>query len=161
MLIVQDIEVADYVLVFHVIAAEGHGLVENRERIPHRPVRLPGDYMQGLIVDVNVLLRRYLPEILHDIRNADAVEIVSLAAGENGRENLVLLRGRKNEYGVGRRLLQCLEEGVEGRLGQHVHLVDDIDTVPADLRRNLDLVHQCLDVVHTVVGGGIQFVDAI
>ena len=40
-------------------------------------------------------------------------------------------------------------------------LVDDIDTVPADLRRNLDLVHQCLDVVHTVVGGGIQLVDAI
>ena len=117
--------------------------------------------MQGLIVDVNVLLRRYLPEIHHDIRNADAVEIVSLATGENGRKNLVLLRGRKNEYGVGRRLLQCLEEGVEGRLGQHVHLVDDIDTVPADLRRNLDLVHQCLDVVHTVVGGGIQLVDAI
>ena len=110
MLIVQDIEVADYVLVFHVIAAEGHGLVENRERIPHRPVRLPGDYMQGLIVDVNVLLRRYRPEIHHDIRNADAVEIVSLAAGEDGRKNLVLLRGSKNEDGMGRRLLQCLEE---------------------------------------------------
>ena len=110
MLIVQDIEVADHVLVFHVIAAEGHGLVENRERIPHRPVRLPGDYMQGLIVDVNVFLRRYLPEILHDIRNADAVEVVGLAAGEDGRKNLVLLRGRKNEDGMGRRLLQCLEE---------------------------------------------------
>ena len=110
MLIVQDIEVADHVLVFHVIAAEGHGLVENRERIPHRPVRLPGDYMQGLIVDVNVFLRRYLPEILHDVGNADAVEVVGLAAGEDGRKNLVLLRGRKNEDGMGRRLLQCLEE---------------------------------------------------
>ena len=40
-------------------------------------------------------------------------------------------------------------------------LVNDIDAVPADLRRYLDLVHQGFDVVHTVVGGGIQFVDAI
>ena len=109
-LIVYYIDFLYYFLLFHVIAAEGHGLVENRERIPHRPVRLPGDYMQGLIVDVNVFLRRYLPEILHDIRNADAVEIVSLAAGEDGRENLVLLRGRKNEDGMGRRLLQFFEE---------------------------------------------------
>ena len=110
MFIVEYIEVADYILVFHVIAAEGHRLVEDRERIPHRPVSLPRDYMQGLIVDVNIFLRRYRPEILHDIRNADAVEIVGLAAGEDGRENLMLLRGRKNEDGVGRRFLQCLEE---------------------------------------------------
>ena len=161
MLVVEDIEIADHILVFHVIAAEGHRLVENRERIPHCPVRLPGNYMQGLIVNVDILLRCYSPEILHDIRDAYAVEIISLAAGEDSREYLVLLRGRQDEDGMGRRLFQRLQERIEGGLGQHVHLVNDIDAVLPDLRRYLDLVHQGLDVIHAVVGCGIKLMYAV
>ena len=73
----------------------------------------------------------------------------------------MLLGGGKNEYGVCRRLLKCLEEGVERGRGQHVYLIDDIDAVLPHLRRNLHLVHQILDVIHTVVGGGVQFMNTI
>ena len=40
-------------------------------------------------------------------------------------------------------------------------LIDDVDAVLSNLRRDLDLVHQVLDVFHSVVGGGIQFMDAV
>ena len=50
-----------------------------------------------------------------------------------------------------RRLLEGFEESVEGRLGKHVHLVDDIYAVTAYLRRYLDLLHQSFYVLDTVV----------
>ena len=40
-------------------------------------------------------------------------------------------------------------------------LVDDIDAVLADLRGHLHLVHQGLDIVDAVVGGGVHLVDAV
>ena len=42
-----------------------------------------------------------------------------------------------------------------------MHLVYDIDAVLSYLRGYLHLVHQCLDVVHAVVGRGVQLVDAV
>ena len=42
-----------------------------------------------------------------------------------------------------------------------MHLVDYIDGVLADLRRYLNLLHQSLDVIDSVVGGGIKFVYAV
>src|SRR5699024_4807810 len=70
--------------------------------------------------------------------------------------DLVQLRGGQNEDQVGRRLLQDLQQGVEGGGGQHVDLVDDVHPV-AHRRRGVDgLVPQGPDVVHAVVGGGVQ-----
>ena len=73
----------------------------------------------------------------------------------------MLLRRREDEDGVCRRLLQCLEKGVEGSLRQHVHLIYYVDAVFAHLRRYPHLVHQGLDVIHSVIGGGIQFMDTV
>ena len=42
-----------------------------------------------------------------------------------------------------------------------MHLVDDIDTVSAHLRRYPHLIHQSLDVIHTVVGCGIKLMDTV
>ena len=57
------------------------------------------------------------------------------------------------------RFLQCLEESVECLYGEHMHLIDDIDAVSADLRRDTYLVDQVADIIDRVVRGGIQFVD--
>ena len=73
----------------------------------------------------------------------------------------MLFRCGKNEDGIGGWFLQSFQEGIEGLLGEHMYLVDDVHTVFTDLGRDADLVHQCLDVLHTVVGGGIQFVDTV
>ena len=153
--VVQDIEVPDDILVFDVGSAERHSLVEDREGVAHRSVGLLGDHVEGLVVDLYVFFRGYIPEIQDHVRDRDPVEVVCLAAGQDRRENLVLLCCGENEYGVCRRLLKSLEEGVEGGRREHVHLIDDIDAVLADLRGDLHLVHQVLDVLHTVVGRGV------
>ena len=112
--------------------------------------------MEGFVIDRNSLLRGNLAEVPDHVGNADAVEIVRLAAGQDRGQDLVLLGGGEDEDRVCRRLLQRLEEGVEGRLGQHMDLVDDIDAVLAHLRRHLHFLDQGLDIVHAVVGRGVQ-----
>ena len=116
MLIVKDIEIAQDILIFHIRAAEGHSLVEYRQGIAHRPVCLSGNDMQGLVVYGDALHVGYMPQVLHDIVDSDSVEVVCLAPGEDGRQYLVLLCGGKDEDGMGRRLLQGLQKGIEGRL---------------------------------------------
>ena len=159
--IVQDIEVADDVGIMDIAPAEGHRLVEDGQRVTHRPVGLHRDDMEGLVVDRDPLLRGDAAEVLHDVRDGDPVEIVGLAAGKDGREDLVLLGRRQDEDRMGRRLLEGLEEGIEGRGREHMDLIDDIDAVFAHLRRDLDLVHQRLDVLHAVVRGRIHLMDAV
>ena len=73
----------------------------------------------------------------------------------------MLLCCRKNENGMCRRLFQSLEEGIESGLAKHMNLVHDEDAVLANLRGDVNLVYKHLDVVHTVVGGRIKFMDAI
>ena len=111
--IVKHIQVAEHILVFDIGPAEGHGLVKYGECIPHCSVRLVSYHMQGFIVDGDILIFRHHPEVADDVVHRNPVEIIGLASGQDGRENLVLFRGGKDEYGMCRRLLQCLEEGIE------------------------------------------------
>ena len=159
--IVQHVEVADHIGIFHIRSAKCHRLVENGQSIPHGSVCLVGDDVKGFVVDADALLACHHPEVPDYVLHRNPVEVVGLAAGEYGRENLVLLGGCKYKYGVCRRLLEGFEEGVEGLLREHMHLVYDIDTVFAHLRRHPDLVHKGLDVFHSVVGCGIELVYAI
>ena len=54
-----------------------------------------------------------------------------LAARQDGRRDLVELGRGEDEDHVRRRLLEGLEEGVEGLRGEHVDFVDDVDLVAA------------------------------
>ena len=57
------------------------------------------------------------------------------------------------------RFLKGLEEGIEGCRGEHVDLVDDEHLVLTDLRWDAGLLHEGLDMLDGVVGGGIEFKD--
>ncbi len=160
-LVVKHVEIVHHILGTDVRAAEGHSLVEYGQRVAHRPVSLVGYDMQRLVVDADTLLSGDVAQIAHYVRDADALEVVGLAAAEYRRDYLVLLGGGEDEYGVCWRLLKRLEEGVERGLAQHMHLIDDIDRIASHLRRYLHLVHQGLDVLHAVIGGGIQLVYAV
>ena len=159
--IIKHIEVLQNLLVLHIGPAERHRLVKDRKRVTHSPVGFLRYHMQGLIINIHTLLPRYHPKVAHDVRHRDPVEIVGLATRKNRRQNLMLLGRGKNEYGVCRRLLQRLEKCVESRGRKHVDLVYDVNAVLSHLRRNLHLVHQVLDVINTVVGRGVQFVNTI
>ena len=160
-LIVEHIQIAEDILIFHIGSAERDGLVEYCKGIAHRAISLMGNDMQRLVIYGHPFLRRYHTEVDYDILDCDSVEIVGLATRKDGRQNLMFLSSREDEDCMRRRFLECLEEGVECGLRQHVHLVDDIDAVLSDLRRYAHLVHQGLYVLDTVVGCGIELMDAV
>ena len=160
-LIVQDIEVTDYVFILDIGSAESHGLVEDGEGVAHGAVGLGSDDMKGLVVYLHALLGGDPAQVPHHVRNGNPVEVIGLAPAEDGGENLVLLRGGQDENRVCRGLFQGFEKSVEGGLREHVHLVDDVHAVPAHLRRHLHLLHERLDVLYRIVGSGVQLVDAI
>ena len=160
-LIVEDIEVAEHILVFHVRAAERHRLVEDGEGVTHGSVCLVGNHMERLVIDGHTLAGSHHTEVLHDIVDRDPVEIVGLAARKNSRQDLMFLCSGKDEDRMCRRFLQCLEECIECGLRQHMYLVDDVYAVFSHLRRYAHLIHQCLDVLDAVVRSGIEFMDAV
>ncbi len=56
----------------------------------------------------------------------------------------------------GGRLFQRLQQGVEGRRGEHVHFVDDVDLVAPLVGGEVDLIAQVAHVVHAGIGGGVD-----
>ena len=67
--------------------------------------------------------------------------------------------GGEHEDHVGRGLFERLEEGVEGRLREHVDLVDYEHAVAPFGGGNLHLVDEFADIVDGVVGGGVELED--
>lgn len=87
------------------------------------------------------------------------VKVEYLAARQDGGDHLVFFRSGEYENSVGRGLFQRLQEGIESLVGEHVNLVDDVHLVFSKLGRVAHLIDQIADVVHRVVGGGVEFVD--
>ncbi len=94
--------------------------------------------------------------MLHQQRRIDPPQIEALAARQHGDRHFADFGGRENELGVRRRLFQRLEQRVEGRAGEHVHFVQDVDLVAGGHRRVADGVVDLAHVVDAVVGGGIH-----
>ena len=159
--VVEDVEILQDVFVLDVCSAEGNGLVEDGQGVAHSAVCLTGYYVERFVFYVNPFFSGHHPEVGDYVRYADAVEIVGLAAGKDSREDLVFLRRTQDEDRVCRRFLERLQEGVEGRLREHVDLIDDVDAILTYLRGNLDLIHQGFYVVYAVVRRGVQLADAV
>ena len=103
----------------------------------------------------------HILQVLCGIFNADAVEIIDLATAQDSRQYLMLFGSGKDENGMMRRLFQGLQKSIEGSLGQHVYLVNDIYFIFADLRRDTYLLYQRTDVFYGVIAGGIQLMNVI
>ena len=71
----------------------------------------------------------------------------------------MLLGCGQDELGIGRRLFECFQESIECRRRQHMHLVDDIHLVFSNLGRDPHLVDQVADIIHRIVGCGIELMD--
>ncbi len=110
-------------------AAMGDRLVENRQRVAHRALRGTGDCCKRLRLDAHTFLLRDHRQMGDQFVGGDAPEIEALAARQDGDRHLADLGRREDELHMLRRLLQGLQQAVEGRLGEHVHFVDDIDLV--------------------------------
>ena len=157
--VVQHVERLGHLLECEVATAERHRLVEHRQRVPHTTVGLAGNQVERLVVELHTLLTGDMFEVAHGVLNTYTVEVVDLATGKDGCGDFVLLGGCKDEDGVVWGLFEGFEEGVECRLGEHVHLIDDVDAVLSHLGRNAHLVRKVADVLHGVVGCGVELVN--
>ena len=99
-------------------------------------------------------------EALLDVGVSDGVEVEPLDAAEDGLGNLLRIGGAQHEDHVRGRLLQRLEQRVERRRGEHVHLVDDVHLVPRAHRGEAHATDDLVaHVVHARAACGIQLVD--
>ena len=155
----KNIEVAGDRGIGHAFLAGGHHLVEDAKRIAHGAIGPLGNHIERFRLGGDTLLHSHVREMVRDVPGGDAPEIVDLAAAQDGRKNLVLLRRGEDEDRVLWRLLERLEERVEGILGQHVDLVNDVDLITSVLRRDAHLVDDAPDVFDTIVGRRVQFED--
>ena len=89
----------------------------------------------------------------------NAAEVKPLATGDNRRENLVGLGGAKDENDMAGRLFQGFQEGVGGRVGEHVGFVDDVDLAAALDGGKVDLFPYIPNLVDSAVAGGVKFDD--
>ena len=131
--------------------------VKDGECVAHGTIGQPGDQLCAVGGQFQPLLPGNVLDPLCDVLRPDAGEVVPLAAGEDGGRDLLDLRRGEDEDDVGRRLFQRLQQGVEGRCGQHVHLIDDVYLIMAGAGGIGCLVPQVADVVHAVVGGSVHF----
>lgn len=158
--VVQDVKVFDGGAVAHApVRRKSHDHVKEGECVAHGPVGFLGDEVQGFHFGLYAFGAGDAGDLTGDVGDLDAVEVEDLAAGEDGRQDLMLFGGGEDENGISGGFFQGFEEGIEGRGGEHVYLVNDIDLPGARLWRVAYLLYQVADVVHGVVGGGIQFDD--
>ena len=131
-------------------------LIQQRQRIARRTFGGAGDQGQRALLDLHFFLGRDLAQIGRQLAGLDAAQIETLATRQHRHRHLADFGGGENEFHMRRRLFQGLQDGVEGRLGQHMHFVEDIDLVA---RRGRGIAHRLDDLahfVHAVVGGRVH-----
>ena len=159
--IIQDVETIDNSLIGHVTLRVAHHLVEERERIAHTTIGLLSYDVQSRLLGCDTLLRGHLGEMLHDIAQLDASEVVDLTTRKDGGQHLMTLGSSQDEDGMTRGFLQSLEESIERRRREHVYLVDDEHLVATNLGRYAHLVDEFANVVNRVIRRSIELMDIV
>ena len=98
-----------------------------------------------------------IAEMAHQHVGLDPAQVKTLAARQHRDRDFSDFSGGKDEFGVLGRLLQRLQEGVEGRRRQHVDFVDDVDLVAGAGRRIAHAVIDLADVIDAGMGRGVHF----
>ena len=147
----------------HRPVGEGDRLVEQRERIAHRALGSAGDQRQRLGLGVDPLAAADCRQVARQRVAVHPPQVEALAARQHRDRDLADLGRGEDELGVRRRLLERLQQRVEGLVGQHVDFVEDVDLVARRGRPERDALMQLAHVVDAGMRGGVELdhVDAI
>ena len=160
-IVVEDVKIIDDCLIRDVSIRKARSLVEYREGVAHTAVGFLGNDVQSLRFRLDMFARSHILQMLDNIRYRDAREIINLATRQNRRQHLMFLRRCQNKQSMVWRLLQRLQESIEGGGTQHVHLIDNKNLVFSDGRRDAHLVNQRADIIDRVIRSRIQLVDIV
>ncbi|CAM3415287.1 hypothetical protein DESA109040_11700 [Deinococcus saxicola] len=138
-------------------AARRQHALQQALAVAHGSVGQPPDQVQGITVGSHALLDGQTRQFSGDFLRRQAAKAVMLAAREDGGNDLFRLGGGQNENDVAGRLLQGFEERIEGALGHHVRLVQNVDLLAAAHGRQADQFTQFSHIVHAIVAGRVDF----
>ena len=138
--------------------AAAHAHIQDGQGVAHPALGGAGNQVQGLRLGLFAALRDNVFQMPGDLILGIAAEVVPLAAGQDGGGQLLGLGGGQDEHHVFRRLLQRFQQRVERGVGEHVHFVDDVHLVLAELRGIIHLFQQLANFLHAAVAGGVHFV---
>ena len=136
--------------------AKGNGLIRQRQCIAHGTARGTREQLERLGLCGNAFLGQHLRQVLKHGLGCHGPQIELQAAREHRDRHLLRISRSQYKLEVLGRLLQRLQHGVEGGVGEHVHLVDHED-LEAPLHGLVHrLLQQALHLIHTTVGGRVQ-----
>ena len=153
----RQAEHREHVRLLDGVAAKADELVQGGFGVAHPAVRAAGDGEARSGVNLHLLQRRDVLEVLDDERGGDAAEVEALAAGKDRRQHLLRVGGGEEELHVLRRLFKGLEQRVKRRCGEHVDFVDDEDFELRRRRHVFDRLAQLADLLDAVVACAVNF----
>ena len=143
-------------LLYTVATGKGNGLIGERQGIAHGAARAARQQVQGAGFCRDVLGLQNLLQVRGNGLRHHGAQIELQAAAQYCHRHFLRVGGGEYEFEVFGRLFQRLQHGVEGRVGEHVHLVDHED-LEAPLHRLVHgLLQQALHFVHAAIAGGVQ-----
>ncbi len=156
--VVGQTQDAQHLIVAGLVSREGSHLVDRGEGVPHPSGGIAGDGFQRFPGNTDAFAFRDLCQVIGHGAHRHPWKVVALAAGKNGLGNLVGIGGGQDEFHVGWRLFQSLQQGVEGLHGEHMRLIDDVGLVLAVDGDVAGVLAELADVVDSPVGSGVDLV---
>ena len=126
--------------------AVGDGLVHQAHRVTDRAFGGAGDQREGVLRQFRAFEAGHLGEVGHHHLGFDPFQVEALAARQDRDGDLADFGGGEDEFDVGGGFLQRLQKRVEGRSGQHMHFVDDVDLEARAGRPVVDRIDDLADV---------------
>ncbi len=142
---------------FDFVAAKTDELIERGFGIAHPAVRPARNSVKCRFIHGNFFFFCDVAKVVDDERRRNASQIEALAARKNGRQHLFGIGRGEHEFHVRRRLFERLEQRVERRRREHVHLVDDVDLELAVRRNVLARLAQLPHLLDAVVARAVNF----
>ena len=112
-LLAGESEDIQHVALRDLVAAKRDQLIEHRFRVAQSAIRAARDRMRRRRLERDLLFSGDELQMLRDQVRRDAVQIETLAAAQDRRQDLLRLGRREDEFHVRRRLFERLEQRVE------------------------------------------------
>ena len=155
----REAEDIHHVLLGDVRATKRNHLVEHALGIAQPAIRASGEGFGGGIIELDLFAFRDVEQMFLDEPGRNPAEIETLATAGDGRRDFLRLGRREDEFHMRRRLLQCLEKGIERSSGEHVDLIDEVDfKFPAGWGVGRAFA-EIADIFHAIVAGAVDFDD--
>ena len=139
-----------------VLVAECNRLVGQAEGIPHTAIGRPRQQPQSRVFKRDLFFGQNMLQVANNVLRRHPLEIELQTPGKHRHRQLLGIGGGQQELDVFRRLFQGFQKGVEGLVGEHVHLVDEVHLVAAARGSVLHVVGQFPHVIYTGAGGSID-----